>query len=657
LASIIYIRPKILLAAQLSGIDNIKKRPIGDAEMRLSKYISFIMAGFIILFSLTISIQTAEPNKNTAALKSTNRPWNVKEDVLPARADDRDRYLQEADAKIRKGLLKLSEKYKQLSKARDWNNIISGKSNIGQINIFLFHKDTGKAQTSQKSIPKNEQYHVLVVIQTPPEELPQMAMSNLYPNLGLVGQVGASAGDAKLEADLKKLIDESLKPVEKLELILKKANEYYEKNPMPISVELSFVDKTNEFQTGRKIIIEAKLKNDTNQTQIYPRGFGMTSAKWSCQIELISPDGKAWAAEAMPFLEYHNYNNIKIEPNQTLRIGQWDLSSLEYNEGHIDRGGGTPFSKISDSGQFSIRWWDGVFQGGQMISSPLKFDIISKIRNSSFAQEDNQTKVKEEVRTTDKKDENFLTYTDEKRHFRFQYPKDWKIAIGPRLIGLHFEAFVALNNAGKENFWVEPQWTRPGIRELNPKVVADLLPEGCVYFRVGWVEGPPTFWSPAIVEMESDNLSELLVKASEIPAGDKRLTNRGLEFYKWGKWWSIGVTFRQPVNPKDRDKANKILESFRFIGIPSGDEAWAINEAHKQLPIEIRPDLSFNRTGGNEYRSTRAAKDGNDFIVTFTKADPNNKESKRIWQFKVTSTGEVIRISSPDSETPKKEEK
>lgn len=186
--------------------------------MRLNKYITFVMVGYILLFILTISAQTAEQNINPAGLKSTNRPWNVKENILPRIADDRDRYLQEADAKIRKGLYKLSEKYKQLSEARYWNDIISGKSNTGQIDIVLFHTDSGKAKSSQRSIPKNEQFSVLVVIQTPPKEIPQMSMSNLYPNLGLVGQVNTTAGNPKLQAELKKLIDESLKPIEKLEL-------------------------------------------------------------------------------------------------------------------------------------------------------------------------------------------------------------------------------------------------------------------------------------------------------------------------------------------------------------------------------------------------------------------------------------------------------
>ena len=42
-------------------------------------------------------------------------------------------------------------------------------------------------------------------------------MSPLYPNLGLVGQIGTHAGDAELDAALKKLVADALAPLKELD--------------------------------------------------------------------------------------------------------------------------------------------------------------------------------------------------------------------------------------------------------------------------------------------------------------------------------------------------------------------------------------------------------------------------------------------------------
>jgi len=327
-----------------------------------------------------LKIQKENQVSDEQALSTTNKPWNVNTDLSPDVVEKRNELLAEAANKIRTGLVKLSDKYENLEEARDWQSTISKKSQTGQIDIWLFHTDTGKARTSKSSIPDRKEYSVLVVIQPPPEQITQLSLSDLYPNLGLVGQVNTSAGNQELQSELAKLVDESLQPLKQLENGQKTINEYYQKHPILLSVQLNSVDNINEYHLGQSINIEAIMKNDSNETQIYPRGFGMSSAKYNCQIELMAPEGSAWATEAMPFEELCNYKDIRIDSMQTLSIGRWNLNELKYNEGNTFRTIGEnkrkSFSEISMPGRYSVRWWDGIFQGRKpLVSPPFTFEI------------------------------------------------------------------------------------------------------------------------------------------------------------------------------------------------------------------------------------------------------------------------------------------
>ena len=147
-----------------------------------------------------------------------------------------------------------------------------------------------------------------------------------------------------------------------------------------------------------------------------------------------------------------------------------------------------------------------------------------------------------------------------------------------------------------------------------------------------------------------------MTKAPELQTNDERLTKRELVFNKWGRRWSITVYFRQPVSDEDRADANKILESFRFAGVPSDDDIWAVGQARKYLPAEAQADKYFTTNAGsilNYYRVERLA---DEIYVTFTRVDPNNRTSKREWRYQVTNTGEVIRILTPQTPTPKQNE-
>jgi len=130
-----------------------------------------------------------------------------------------------------------------------------------------------------------------------------------------------------------------------------------------------------------------------------------------------------------------------------------------------------------------------------------------------------------------------------------------------------------------------------------------------------------------------------------LPASKEETTNglvtRNIEFSKWGKEWSINVYFRTPVVQKDRRIVERVLESFRFDGVPAGDPGWAIGEARKHLPPEADPE-KFTREGGSSVYYCQAERDGRSVIVTFVKQ--LDGEPKNTWVFRVDEVGAVTPI-------------
>jgi len=133
--------------------------------------------------------------------------------VVPDLQRERDILLAEADAAIRDGIVELAEKFPQLKRAKSWG-LISVRSEPGRIGIYFYRTDPG----SKPGVRKREDYIVTVDIRPIPSDVQefQLGMDPIYPNLGLVGLVGAGAGDAELDAALNKLIDKALAPLRRL---------------------------------------------------------------------------------------------------------------------------------------------------------------------------------------------------------------------------------------------------------------------------------------------------------------------------------------------------------------------------------------------------------------------------------------------------------
>ncbi len=132
---------------------------------------------------------------------------------------ERDRLLAEAEANIRTGLLKLAERFPVLTKAKAWGVYASeaSRSEAGRIGINLYHTDRGKTAT-EESLPADKRFGITVSVHRPAKEKPQRVTVPLYPNLGLVGWIGSSAGAPDLDAALKKLLGESLAPLKELDV-------------------------------------------------------------------------------------------------------------------------------------------------------------------------------------------------------------------------------------------------------------------------------------------------------------------------------------------------------------------------------------------------------------------------------------------------------
>jgi hypothetical protein len=244
----------------------------------------------------------------------------------------------------------------------------------------------------------------------------------------------------------------------------------------------------------------------------------------------------------------------------------------------------------------------------------------------------------------------WATFTDANRHFHFQYPATW--GINNEIVSvMHYrDVFVSLNSSGRST--VDDLQVTTNTWEYGPAETIKQLPAGTVYMDIGWWEGPgplPRF-GPGIHEMEAADLSAVLKQSQEETKLDKQLVTRTIEFSKWGRRWSIVVYMHAPVGEDRRQLMEQVLESFRFDGVPAGDEIWAIGEARKKLPPEADPD-QFTREGGSSVYYNQTKKDGSSVIVAFTKQFGD--QSKKTWCFRVTETGTVLPMAP--GENPFKE--
>lgn len=244
----------------------------------------------------------------------------------------------------------------------------------------------------------------------------------------------------------------------------------------------------------------------------------------------------------------------------------------------------------------------------------------------------------------------WLTYEDKERHFRFEYPSTYQITTGWKIVAHYTDVFLTLNSAGKENFWAA-EWGR----KLEP--ISSLLPPGSVYFQIAFQSGPGPL--PRQITQDPDELDlwELWKKTKIYFGKEGKSTSKHISFIKWGSVWNVSTSFVEPTTDEHRAIVEHILRSFTFDAIPVGHVRWAINKAHTHLPPEIEPE-KFPYQGQHGYHWTRTEIIGDEVLVSFGIVDPRGQKRgtisergggypDRIWQFRVTATGEVIQTLEP----------
>ncbi len=252
----------------------------------------------------------------------------------------------------------------------------------------------------------------------------------------------------------------------------------------------------------------------------------------------------------------------------------------------------------------------------------------------------------------------WLTYTDEERHFRFQYPDTWKVASGLKVVAHYTDVFVAINSAGRDDFWNGKDRARGSGPGGKPPPTTDRLPAGSIYMDFAIQDGPGPVSGHIIEDLPDFELVSMLDRAEKHVGEGGRSVLRSIGFNKWGRFWRISVCCVEPVTEENWKMARRVLESFQFENIPVGNERWAVNQAHDHLPLEADPE-EYGYQGGNKLYWTRTLRICDEVLVSFGKGEPGAQRSylegspsaseyrTKIWQFRVTATGLVIPTLQP----------
>jgi len=144
-----------------------------------------------------------------------------------------------------------------------------------------------------------------------------------------------------------------------------------------LQAELVFERESRRFSLDDDIALELRLVNKTRVKQKYRGGFGMTNAKYRCEFQVVTAAGERWSCAAMPDTKWQNYDDIVLEPGQSLTIGKWNLLGQRCSMGYPARTGKAALLRDAlKNGIYYVRWWDGNFQIRTPLYSPfMKLEI------------------------------------------------------------------------------------------------------------------------------------------------------------------------------------------------------------------------------------------------------------------------------------------
>lgn len=156
-----------------------------------------------------------------------------------------------------------------------------------------------------------------------------------------------------------------------------------------LQAELVFERDTRRFSLDDDVMVELRLVNKSRVKQKYPGGFGMTNAKYGCQFQVVTNAGVRWSCDAPPDAKWQNYDDVVLEPGQSLTIGKWNLLGQRCSLGYPARTGKTVLLKDAlKGGVYYVRWWDGNFQIRTPLYSPfMKMEITGIAATSQPAEQ------------------------------------------------------------------------------------------------------------------------------------------------------------------------------------------------------------------------------------------------------------------------------
>jgi len=139
----------------------------------------------------------------------------VDTDPSPELQAERDKLLAEAETQILQGLTDLAEQFPHLERSTQWQTILRPlEGSPGWLRITLYHY---MPQFDPDPTPERERFRFAVDVRPPPPAKARVFSQPLYPNLGLVGHIDIAAGDPKLDASLKEVVENALLPLKELE--------------------------------------------------------------------------------------------------------------------------------------------------------------------------------------------------------------------------------------------------------------------------------------------------------------------------------------------------------------------------------------------------------------------------------------------------------
>jgi hypothetical protein len=141
--------------------------------------------------------------------------------LTPEQEQERDKAFAAVVQSLRQGLLELARTYPQLAISHGRPLEISFGHELDQPGELHFGGErsnitTGK-RPQEENIPDSQTWAFGVALWPTGQGNQVMVVGPLYPHLNLFGMTRAKAGEAKLDAALKKLLDEALAPLKALD--------------------------------------------------------------------------------------------------------------------------------------------------------------------------------------------------------------------------------------------------------------------------------------------------------------------------------------------------------------------------------------------------------------------------------------------------------